>query len=354
MNKTSSKRIEYIDALRGFTMILVVCHHVTFSCIPLEDVPNFHIFLEQIRMPMFFFISGFVIYKAGIVWSFKHVGVFLKKKFLIQILATAFFFFIYAYYTDLDLWQAFLARGKGGYWFTYVLFIFYVFYSVLRLSFRKHEDIAALLIAICFYSLSSSTGYETIPLSNDFKGILCISHWRYFTFFLIGTLVKKHFEVVQKALDGKVLFLVSVLLFFLLNIFAERMSKTGLAFWTICLVKTLSGMVLLFGFFRANQEHFQKKKVLGQALQYIGRRTLDVYFLHYFLLPKNLGQVITVFHDYPMPLLEFVFTMLVGLIIVAFSLLIGNVIRLSPILAHSLFGAPKESASFLPKEFVHK
>lgn len=79
-----------------------------------------------------------------------------------------------------------------------------------------------------------------------------------------------------------------------------------------------------------------------------------MYFLHYFLLPKNLGQVITVFHDYPMPLLEFVFTMLVGLIIVAFSLLIGNVIRLSPILAHSLFGAPKESASFSPKEFVHK
>lgn len=64
---STTKRIEYIDALRGFTMILVVLQHVaTFGWeLPL-GAPNIHTYLAQIRMPLFFFISGFVLYKASV------------------------------------------------------------------------------------------------------------------------------------------------------------------------------------------------------------------------------------------------------------------------------------------------
>lgn len=50
----SGKRIEYIDALRGFTMILVVLSHVAIFCVGAYDVPNYHHYLQQLRMPMFF------------------------------------------------------------------------------------------------------------------------------------------------------------------------------------------------------------------------------------------------------------------------------------------------------------
>ena len=293
-------------------------------------------------MPLFFFISGFVLYKAGVVWSFQHVGAFLKKKFPIQILATAVFFILYVYFAKLNWWNMFVQGHKGGYWFTYVLFVYYVLYSVLRLSFRKHEDIVVLLLAICFYPLGGQRVFDAIPLSDETKGILSIEQWNLFTFFLLGTLVKKHFAAVQKALDGKLLVPVSVVLYFVLNIFDDYLWETGPAFHAVCLVKTLSGMVLVFGFFRANQHCFQKTNVLGRSIQYIGRRTLDIYFLHYFFLPRNLGEIVPFFHDHPMPLMEFAFTLLVALMIVAASLLLSNVIRLSPTLGHFLFGAKIE------------
>ena len=78
--------------------------------------------------------------------------------------------------------------------------------------------------------------------------------------------------------------------------------------------------------------------MLGRSLQYIGRRTLDIYLIHYFLLPYQLSELVTVFHDHPMPVLEFTVTLLISIIVIAISLLIGNILRLSPFVAHYFFG----------------
>ena len=77
-------------------------------------------------------------------------------------------------------------------------------------------------------------------------------------------------------------------------------------------------------------------------MQYVGRRTLDIYLIHFFLLPRALSEF-TLFKDYPMPILEFAASALIAIIIIALCLLISNVIRLSPTLAHFLFGAKTEN-----------
>ena len=100
----------------------------------------------------------------------------------------------------------------------------------------------------------------------------------------------------------------------------------------------LHRLTVLFGFFRAKQEHLTNDKVLGRSLQYIGRRTLDVYLIHYFLLPFREGGVVHFFTDHPMPIIEAFCSLMVALLIIAFSLLISSILRLSPILAHYLFG----------------
>lgn len=346
MEKTASTpRIEYIDALRGFTMILVVLNHVAKFCLGVEGgIPSFHQYLEQVRMPMFFFISGFVLYKASTVWNLPHIGAFLKKKFPVQILSTAVFFLIYIYCSGMDLWDTLTYRSKGGYWFTYMLFIYYLFYCTIRFLARKHEDAIVVAVALIFYAAGGSKGFYSIPISDDIKGILSVEYWGLFAFFLIGTLVKKHFATVQKALDGKALLIVSILVYFLLNIFNDYLPKDGISIRTVQFTRTLAGMVLLFSFFRTKQATFSQATALGRSLQYIGRRTLDIYLLHYFLLPRQLHEQawVSVFRDHPMPVLEFTFTLLIGLIVIAFCLLIGNIIRLSPTLAHWLFGTKLE------------
>jgi fucose 4-O-acetylase-like acetyltransferase len=55
------ERIQYIDALRGFTMLLVVFAHVeTFSFQYMENATFLGEFFKLFRMPLFFFISGFI------------------------------------------------------------------------------------------------------------------------------------------------------------------------------------------------------------------------------------------------------------------------------------------------------
>ena len=63
-------RLEWLDALRGFTMILVVAYHV--ALIGFSEQHNLSSsmrFLVLFRMPLFFFVSGFLAYKAGLVWN---------------------------------------------------------------------------------------------------------------------------------------------------------------------------------------------------------------------------------------------------------------------------------------------
>ncbi len=66
-------RIEWIDCLRGLTMILVIYRHFTVFVFKVED--SFGVtepmdsficdFLKLVRMPLFFFVSGFIAYNGG-------------------------------------------------------------------------------------------------------------------------------------------------------------------------------------------------------------------------------------------------------------------------------------------------
>ena len=61
MNYELKKRIEWLDAMRGFTMLLVVAYHVAqFGFGENEKTSAALPFLVLFRMPLFFFVSGFL------------------------------------------------------------------------------------------------------------------------------------------------------------------------------------------------------------------------------------------------------------------------------------------------------
>ncbi|MDO4800591.1 MAG: acyltransferase family protein, partial [Prevotellaceae bacterium] len=65
-------RLEWIDAMRGFTMILVVAYHVALQGFDEEVKLSSSLpFLVLFRMPLFFFISGFLSYRSNADWSFR-------------------------------------------------------------------------------------------------------------------------------------------------------------------------------------------------------------------------------------------------------------------------------------------
>lgn len=98
--KQGKKRIEYLDAMRGVTMLLVVYSHIlyfgysgAFNNMTIEegDFLTYNEVFTLFRMPLFFFISGFVLFKQDFSWSAAESGKFLLKKAKVQLVPTAFF-----------------------------------------------------------------------------------------------------------------------------------------------------------------------------------------------------------------------------------------------------------------------
>ena len=102
----------------------------------------------------------------------------------------------------------------------------------------------------------------------------------------------------------------------------------------------ITGILIIFTFFRKYETSFTQNRIIGKCLQYIGKRTLDVYLLHYFFLPygfhiKSLpwGKIIA-----ENPALELTFALFLAGIIMCLCLITSNILRTSPLLGHYLFG----------------
>ena len=62
LNTPNPKHLNYIDALRGLTMLLVVYGHFIYFSLQSTAESSIFVIFQIIRMPLFFCISGFFAY----------------------------------------------------------------------------------------------------------------------------------------------------------------------------------------------------------------------------------------------------------------------------------------------------
>ena len=105
----------------------------------------------------------------------------------------------------------------------------------------------------------------------------------------------------------------------------------------------ITGMWMIFTLFRLSASWLERSGV-GKPLQYVGTRTLDIYMLHYFFLPRFLMEYAPHLQAYDSRLLEFVVIMMISLVIVILCLIASYIIRLSPFLGHFLFGVNQKNS----------
>ena len=329
-----TQRIGYIDALRGFTMFLVVLEHVAMCWGVVGKGISIHDYLVQVRMPLFFFISGFVLYKHEVVWNASHIVAFFKKKIPVQLISPFIFFAVFLHVNGIALGDGLMDQYKVGYWFTLALLEFFVIYAAVRFTVRQWwSSIVLLAIGIVLYWFcwpSMTSGNRTL---DNVMLLLSVSQWRFFLFFVLGTLARQHFGTVERWLGNKWVLLVAVVFYLVVNSLGDVLPVKAVPMRGLL---SLTGLTAVFAFFRSRQALFSRETALGRTMQYVGRRTLDIYLIHYFLIPVNLN-FITVFTDHPMPIVEASVSSVIAVVIIAVSLLIGNIIRLSPWLAHGEF-----------------
>lgn len=131
MSATSNPvgRISYIDALRGFAIVLVVLGHaIQYSVVNFDDQPIFRL-IYAFHMPLFMFISGFVYHHEE-----RNPWLFLRKKlrflvlpFVSWLLVSLLWFHTVNAHNAIEFLLGILkSPDAGGLWFLWVLFLIYV------------------------------------------------------------------------------------------------------------------------------------------------------------------------------------------------------------------------------------
>ena len=337
-------RIEYIDAMRGLAIILVLQSHVSGFCLNIDDyTPNYH-FVSGV--PLFFFISGFLS-KQTKNMTFRSFCLYLYDKAIILLVAATIFMAFRAYIPDVSFMDAF-RDGKYGYWFTFSLFQFILIsiccqLLLTRILPSKHlwvTDTLFLIIALSMYSLSIPAIIDRVAINEEIYNLMDIGHWKHFLYFVMGTIVKKHFRLIERLFASTFFTLVIISAFILMTVYNNILIGNINTLYRFTF--PILWITICFCFFRHYQEVFIKNTIIGKCFQVIGKRTLDIYYLHYLFLPIHLSKFVTVFHDSPIPIIEyFTTTIIVGAIIII-CLVVSSFIRLSPTLAYYMFGASKK------------
>ena len=105
----------------------------------------------------------------------------------------------------------------------------------------------------------------------------------------------------------------------------------------------ITGMIMVFTFFRLSAS-WLKRLHMSKPFQYVGTRTLDIYLLHFFFLPRFLMPYVGQIKAYDSHLIEFLVILAISFVVLIISLGISYIIRLNPFLAHYLFGVKTTSA----------
>lgn len=356
--KQRKPRLEWLDALRGFTMIMVVAYHVCQQGFLLEPKVSASMpFLVLFRMPLFFFVSGFLAYKASLNWTFPTLCQLTAKKMRVQLVPTIVFFLfaccvLYTRpFADVVV-EKLISPTKGGYWFTlallYMFIIYYLFcYIEAKLKWKSWIPITLLfIVSLCVY--------ETCYLPKQFwwafgrKGLTndtwlhassLIQVMQYMPFFLYGNIVRRYWPQAQRVMDSRWFYpvIVVVVIFCTLDVLKWHTLRMQ---WTN-LPMTLAKFILLtmvFMYFRHYEKYFTKLTVIGRSLQYIGRRTLDIYLIHFLFMPNlpGVGSFFTAYrHNF---IVDTTLSVLIGLIVIMFSIITSNILRVSPLFKKYLFG----------------
>ena len=310
MNKS---RLLYIDKLKALAMLLVIMGHTMYFCMydELKSSDPILNIICSFHVPLFFFLSGFVISSPP---DFRK---FLGKsyKFLMPMLVVG---FINALLIN-RVRDFFFNGGYNGYWYLLTLTIFYLLLMPFWLTKDKKgitTFIMDIIIAIIIYGLL----FFSMKLSNTIIFALnpggAFAFW---PFFIIGFICRKY--ALTDYITGKkwLSVILPITYIIIIVVYFDRIDCLPLVLdFSIALIAIAALIALFYSF--GNSKTF-----IDRELLFIGNHTLDIYIYHYFFirfisLKFLIGQNI---------LIELLVTTILTLVIAYASISIGLTVRIA-------------------------
>lgn len=312
------QRLEYIDALRGLAILLVVFMHVPQYGFG-QSIGGYYMEMSTLlAVPLFFFISGlFVPLEITPPISIKKIG----KRLHSILLPTFLIGGLYAMLNHISIMDMLQDKFKAGYWFTITLFEFFLIVDMIRLMVCKNQKLFKFfLIGACFvcYGLSMPTVqrmYGDMVIAH----ILGVAQWKYFVFFVLGMFVKHNAEMIYSDKGG-----VAIVIVFLMVYAANAIGDfqlNGLLYNINLLLKEISIVLLAYYVFYTYRSKLSSHTRVGRWLSKIGTYTLEIYLIHYFVLPRNLNLLVDYSGLERNSLIAFLFLLVVtlGVVVVVYA-----------------------------------
>lgn len=334
-------------------MLLVVFSHVfMFS---FGFCPTVNLFFCSFRMPLFFFVSGFFAYKAVQVWTKAKAGNILLRKVKVQLIGASFFCLIFSIFKTggfpaLDS----LIYADNEYWFTFILFRLFVLYMLTVCVAKKIASDRLLILVVALVCLSLHFSYPAFQVKlprfwfEVFK-VVDSRTFYYFPYFALGLLARSGLGSFEKILSNDAVKVAAIL--FIVGVWSaiylgyQPMITTNISFGYQSPLAYPLGLVTLLTviqIFYTNRFMLEKDSGVVKALKFIGRRTLDIYFLHYFFLP-DLKFLAPYFESNNSLFAQLIVGGSVSLVVAGLALMAGQLIRVSPTLAEWLLGVNRKA-----------
>lgn len=285
ISSSPSRRLHYIDILRGMTILLVVIHHLNVWFIgpylPINEV------MVKVRMPLFFFISGLFAYSPTFSQDLakkrirNRVRGQLYPTFIVGLIYTLLFYIP----NGTTFKDVLYAPDKGGYWFTFVAVeIFLLFVPIAYFMYRKSISAKVQsIIYLCFILMCPAIFHliwKYCPEKID--GLLCVEMLvGHIPYFFLGVFVKLNLNMINERLTSKWILFMCVVLFVIGFVLLKH--GTPLSGWVKLLTSSM-GVIAIYGIFYNLRYVLTTSHIIGRVMSFLGKNTLQIYLLHYFFI----------------------------------------------------------------------
>lgn len=290
------KRLEYLDQMKGIAIFLIVMGHVLLFTFDVAECTLSNVFF--INMPIFFYVSGYLLYKpistqVELFDRLKHKAIRLLPPWVAVTIVMAW----------VEKWDIF-STLCNFYWFFYVLFLLTMIVIIMDfVVFRRITNsiayCAALMIIPVVFAVQKFIGFYDCYLPAHY---LCM----YSIPFLLGWVCRKYGRVNTFMIENQWLYIVCIAMFlFCWYKFSELNNY-------VHLLGALCGIVVLQSALYHNEQNGKKMPIVSR----VGQSTLAIYALNYLLLPDLTGGGKSVVVEHGL-LVQFVATGIVTVVVIA-------------------------------------
>ena len=328
------QRLEWLDIMKGFTIILVVLGHVLNSQNLFNHPVN--IWLHYFHMPFFFLLSGFLA-----IHSLKQSLLSNIRKKIISLILPFISCGLF-YHLTMSNVSAFVSNvHHGGYWFLLSLFTCWIlFLSVMKLlSFVSMHKFFIEIVALLspFFLGNLLMKYLSEEMLNLTTFPFTFSYYRFFILgYFMGRVYQDKFflEKLKLAQMRAIFTACSIVLFMLasLLILTQKVFITAIptTVWQVVFCVTL--------FFILYKSDSFIRPYLSKLLCYFGRNSLAIYVFHsFFVYEFGFSSIVNLLpHSF-----QFLFAVVITIIVLVGTLAVAEFFKNNKYLSLLFLGQKK-------------